>query len=168
MKYGLAAGAVAAVLLLAFTCESVGEETGCSIPQEDSIQGKILAEGRREAAFDFLYPCRLPNSQRLTNISVVGASGRQSVTLTFEGPFEINIYQSQTIPVASADPAGASHIVLRNLFPGIDADLIEINEGARKAQYRLVWRQGGMYYEIAAAGPPLQRRTILEIARSLQ
>jgi hypothetical protein len=159
---------VALVVFLAVTCESAGVESGCAIPEQGTIQGNILAQGRDEASFDFLYPCRLPNSQRLTNVAVVGDSGRQSVTLTFEGPFEINIYQSQVVPVTSADPAGASHIILRNLFPGTDADLIEINEGASRAQYRLVWDRGGVRYEIAAAGPPLQRRVILDIARSLQ
>ena len=46
--------------------------------------------------------------------------------------------------------------------------LIERNDGTRDALYHLFWQQNGIYYEVQAFGPPLQRRAILEFARSLQ
>ena len=163
-----AAAAVAAVVFLAFTCQTADVPSDCQLPADGSRQADILAEARSQAGFAILYPCKLPNSQRLVTVDVVGARGKQSVSIVFDGPFEITIRQSQVAPLVNADPAGASHIVLENLFPGVKADLIEINEGTSRALYHLVWSQAGMYYELLASGPPLQRRTVLEITRSLQ
>ncbi len=84
------------------------------------------------------------------------------------GPSSSRISQSQVAPLINADPAGASHIVLDELFPGVKADLIEINEGTGKATYHLIWDRNGLHYEVLAKGPPLQRRAILDVARSLQ
>ena len=168
LRYAAAAAAVAFVVWLAFTCGAADVATGCHIPADDGREGRLLAQGRSEASFDFQYPCRLPNSQSLVNVAVVGAAGRQSVTLSWDGPFDLSIQQSQVAPLQNADPAGASHIVLDDLFPGVRADLIEINDGSRRAQYRLIWARAGIYYEVVAVGPPLQRRVILDIARSLE
>jgi hypothetical protein len=165
--YAAAAAGLALVVWLAFTCGTADVATGCEVPEEDSREGRFLAEGHAEASFDFQYPCRMPNSQRLTNVAVVGAAGRQSVTLSWDGPFDLSIQQSQVAPLINADPAGASHIIIDNLFPGVRADLIEINDGSRRAQYRLLWSQRGIYYEVVAVGPPLQRRVIIDIARGL-
>lgn len=168
MKYLAAAGAIAAVAFLAFTCSSADVESDCPIPADGSKQAAMLEEGRSQAGFHVLYPCKLPNAQELSTVSVVGDRGKQSVTLVFGGPFDLTIRQSQVAPVVNPDPSGASHSVLNDLFPGVKADLIEINEGTRRALYHLIWSRAGMYYEVLAVGPPLQRRAILEVARSLQ
>jgi hypothetical protein len=128
----------------------------------------MLAQGRTDATFQFLYPCYLPNSQTLRAVSVIGDRGRQSVVVSWEGPFELTFRQSQVAPLANTDPAGASRRVVNQLFPGTNADLIEINDGSSRASYHLVWSRGGFYYEVLAVGPPLQSRVVLEVARSLQ
>ncbi len=153
---------------MVFTCRPPEVESGCPASGDGSREAALLDEGQAQTAFDILYPCRLPNSQRLITIDVVGDRGKQSVTAVWDGPFEITVRQSQVAPVVNADPAGASHIVLADLFPGIKVDLIEINDGSSRALYHLIWARGGMYYEVLAVGPPLQRRLVLEIARSLE
>ena len=50
----------------------------------------------------------------------------------------------------------------------IKADVIERNDASKNAEYRIVWAQGGVFYEVLAAGPPLSREQILKVARSLQ
>jgi hypothetical protein len=163
----VAAGGLAAAVYLAFTCSSADVAEAC--PPNDSSRGaSLLRQARDQVGFEILYPCELPNSQRLSTVSVIGDTGKQSVTLVFDGPFELSVRQSQVAPLVNADPAGASHSVVDNLFPGVDADLIEINDGSSKALYHLVWARGGMYYEVLAVGPPLQRRAVLDAARSLQ
>jgi hypothetical protein len=137
------------------------------MPAAGTRQGDLIAANRPEAQFPVLYPCKLPNSQALTSFDVVGSPGKQTVSITFDGPFQITIRESQIAPVINADPSGASHTVLSNLFPGTDADLIETNEGSGNAGYRLVWGRGQIYYEVLMTGPPLQRKTVLDLARSL-
>jgi len=155
-------------IFLAVTCSTADVQGECpTVPKDGSRQANMLAEGRQQAVFPILFPCKLPNSQALTAVSVVGDSGRQSVTITWDGPFQITVRQSQLAPVVNADPAGASHSVIRNLFPGTDADLIEINDGSSHAIYHLVWARSGMYYEVLVAGPPQQRKVVLDIALSL-
>jgi hypothetical protein len=154
-------------VFLVFTCGTPEAESDCPLPKEGTHQADAIADGKSKAGFPVLYPCKLPNSQTLTSFDVVGAPGKQSVSITFDGPFEITIRQSQIAPVVNADPTGASHTVVRDLFPGTDADLIEINEGTGKAQYHLIWSRGPMYYEVLMTGPPLQRKAVLDLARSL-
>lgn len=168
LRYAGGFAAVAAVVVLAYTCETADVNGDCSLPLEGSREGRLLSEGRIQAGFPILYPCYLPNSQALENVAVLGARGRQSVSLTFGGPFEITIHQSQIQPVISADPSGASHSVIDDLFPGTRAELIEVYDGSSRTIYHLIWARGGMYYELLSSGPPQQRRTILQIARSLQ
>ena len=85
----------------------------------------------------------------------------------FNGPYEMTIRQSQIPPAQSADPAGASKVDVQ-LFPNTEATLIERNDGSRKAMYHLLWVRNGLYYELQAFGPPLQRQQILDAARSLE
>ena len=100
-------------------------------------------------------------------MAVTGQPGRQQAELVFDGPFDLTLRQSQYPPAVSADPAGASHSEVA-LFPNVRATLIEVNDGTSRALYHLLWDQNGVYYELQALGPPQQRRTVLEIARSLQ
>jgi hypothetical protein len=158
---------VALVAFLAYTCEGAAPEEACPMPKEGSRQANLIAEGKGQAGFAILYPCKLPNSQILTAFDVLGPAGKQTVSIAFDGPFQITIRQSQIAPVINADPTGASHSVVRNLFPGTDAELIEINEGSGNAQYRLIWSRARIYYEVVMTGPPLQRKAVLDLARSL-
>lgn len=48
------------------------------------------------------------------------------------------------------------------------AILLEVNDGTRKALYHLFWERDGLFYELQAVGPPLQRRQILQVATSLE
>lgn len=168
LRYAGVVGAIAVVVVLAFTCSTSEVGSDCGLPAEGSRAAGLLAEGRSQSAFPVLYPCYLPNSQQLENVAVLGDRGRQSVALTFGGPFDITLHQSQIQPLVNADPSGASHSVVSNLFPGVRAELIEIYDGSSRIIYRLLWTRSGMYYELLAAGPPQQRRTILQIARSLE
>jgi hypothetical protein len=137
------------------------------VPATDSRQGQILGQVRAQASFSVLYPCKLPLSQRFDSGTVVGNPGRQSVTLVFVGPFDLTVRQSQFPPAFNPDPVGASTTRVE-LFPDVRATLIERNDGSAKAQYHLLWERGGIYYEVQAIGPPLQRRHILNVATSLQ
>ena len=100
-------------------------------------------------------------------MAVTGQPGRQQAELVFDGPFDLTLRQSQYPPAVAADPAGASHSEVA-LFPNVRATLVERNDGTRCALYHLFWEQDGLFYEVQASGPPLQRRTILNVARSLQ
>jgi hypothetical protein len=156
------------VVYLAATCGTADVESDCPVPADGSRQGDILSEGRQQSAFPILYPCKVPNSETLTSVNVVGDKGKQSVSVSFDGPFQITIRQSQVAPLVNADPSGSSHSVVDNLFPGVRAELIEINDGSGHATYHLIWDRGGMYYEVLMTGPPLQRKAVLDLARSLQ
>ncbi len=100
-------------------------------------------------------------------MAVTGQPGRQQAELVFDGPFDLTLRQAQYAPAVSADPAGASRTEI-DLLPNVRATLIERNDGTRKALYHLLWQRNGIYYEVQALGPPLQRRTILLVATSLQ
>ena len=99
-------------------------------------------------------------------VSVTGAAGRQQVELAFDGPFEMTFRQAQFAPAFSADPAGASRVVIE-LHPNTPATLIERYDGSAKALYHVIWQRNGFYWELHAVGPPQQRRAILDAARSL-
>lgn len=109
----------------------------------------------------------MPAAQRLEAATVTGTPGRQQVELIFAGPFELAIRQAQFPPSVDPDPSGASRIEV-DLFSNVEATLIERNDGSEKAMYHLFWMRNGMYYELQAVGPPLQRRAILRVATSLQ
>lgn len=158
---------MALLVYLAATCGTAEVESDCPIPQPGTRQGDLIAENRGKALFSVLYPCKLPNSQTLTAFDVIGPSGKQTVSITFDGPFQITIRQSQVAPVTNPDPSGASHTVLRNLFPGSDADLIEIYEGSSQTRYDLFWARQNVYYEVLMTGPPLQRKIVLDLTHSL-
>jgi hypothetical protein len=98
---------------------------------------------------------------------VTGDAGRQQAELVWDGPFDLTLRQSQLAPAVAPDPAGASHIII-DLFPNVPATLIEQNDGSGHALYHLFWQRGGVYFEVQAVGPPLQRRAVLKIATSLQ
>jgi hypothetical protein len=127
----------------------------------------MISELRGQARFALLYPCYLPNAQTLTSTSLVGATGRQQAELVFAGPFDLTVRQAQFPPAVSPDPTGASRRTI-NLFPNVQATVIERNDGTNKALYHLFWSSNGVYYEVQALGPPLQTQTILKIARSLE
>ena len=126
----------------------------------------MLRRTRTQANFDVLYPCQLPGGQRFESSSVTGTPGRQQAELVFAGPFDLTVRQAQYPPAISQDPAGASRIVV-DLFPNVRADLIERNDGSSRALYHLFWTRNGIYYEVQAFGPALQRRVILMVATSL-
>ncbi len=157
-----------AVLLFLFaTCSSAEPIASCPPPEEGSAAAAELTRAEESARFKVVYPCILPAAERLENVTIVGEAGRQQVELIFDGPFDMTIRQSQFPPLVTADPAGASRIRI-DLFPNVRASLVERNDGSSQALYHLFWEQGGVYYELQAFGPPLQRRTILEVARSLE
>jgi hypothetical protein len=162
-------GVLAAVFVfLAFTCQSADSETaGCPTPTAGSESAMLLDRARSEAGFNLLYPCKLPAATRLIAANVQGVKGKQQTELVFNGPYDLTVRQSQVPPAQSADPAGASKIDVQ-LFPNTEATLIERNDGSQKALYHLLWVRNGLYYELQAYGPPLQRRQILDAARSLE
>jgi hypothetical protein len=165
----LVGGAVTAVVIvfLALTCSTADPASGCPTPTAGSEQAMLLDRARNEANFNLLYPCKLPAAQRLVGASVTGARGKQQVDFVFNGPYDMTIRQSQIAPAVSPDPAGASRIDVQ-LFPNTEASLIERNDGSQKALYHLFWFRNGLYYELQAFGPPLQRRQILQVATSLE
>lgn len=87
--------------------------------------------------------------------------------MVFAGSFTLTLRQSQFAPLVNPDPTGASRVLV-NLFPGVTVTLIEQNDGSQKALYHLFWEQAGLFYELQAAGPPQQRRLILQVAASLE
>jgi len=165
----LAGGAalLVAFVFMAFTCQSADSDGSCSQPAAGSNEAMLLDRARGEAAFNLLYPCRLPAASRLIAANVQGARGRQQTELVFNGPYDMTIRQSQVPPAQSADPTGASKTDVQ-LFTNTAATLIERNDGSQKALYHLLWVRNGLYYELQAFGPPLQRRQILDAARSLE
>jgi hypothetical protein len=124
-------------------------------------------DARSQAAFPVRYPCHLPGATSLESVAVTGTPGRQKVELIFSGPFELAVRQSQFPPPVNPDPSGASRTDV-DLFPNVPALLIERNDGSSKALYHLYWQNQGIYYEVQAVGPPLQRRQVLQIATSLE
>ena len=162
------AGVLLAAFVYAAMTVSVTEPTGgCYLPAAGSAAAATLNDGKSKAAFPLVYPCDLPGGETLTAIQVTGATGKQTAVLAFDGPFDMTVRESQVAPAINADPGGTTHIVL-NLFPNTKADVIERNDGSAKAEYRIVWSQAGIYYEVLASGPPLSREQILKVARSLQ
>jgi len=162
-------GLAGVVLLLGFaTCSTEDPQAGaCPTPEPGSAAAGALANVRSAAGFDVLYPCQLPGAERIETATISGPAGRHRVELFFDGPFEMAIRQSQFPPPFTPAPTGASRVTI-DLFPNVRAILLEVNDGTSKAEYHLFWEQSGLFYEIQALGPPLQRRTILLIARSLQ
>jgi hypothetical protein len=98
---------------------------------------------------------------------VTGERGRQKAELTFSGPFDLTVRQSQFPPAVNPDPAGASRRFV-DLLPNVRATLIEKNDGSNRALYHLFWEQNDLFYEVQASGPALQQRLILLVATSLQ
>jgi len=158
---------VAAVVFLFAMCGGGGSVSACPTPIPGSEQDAQLQKVRLGAGFAVLYPCYLPNGQRLVSGVVAGTSGRQQAELVYEGPFDLSIRQAQFPPVIPEDPAGASRSII-DLFPNVRATLIEVNDGTGDALYHLFWERDGFFFEVQASGPPLQRRTVLQVARSLQ
>jgi hypothetical protein len=158
--------ALALVIIAIATCSTTVAVAACP-PEPDTKNGTLLQEARQQANFPLVYPCDLPASERFETYSVVGMPGRQQAEFAFEGPFEIKVRQAQFAPTANADPAGTSRVDI-DLYPNVRATLLERNDGSSKARYHLLWEQAGIYYEVQAVGPPLQRQAILRLARSLQ
>jgi hypothetical protein len=152
---------------MGLTCEADDTVDACPTPVPGTDAGQYLQRARDEADFSVLYPCYLPNSQRLRSSAITGAPGRQLVELAWDGPFDMVIRQAQFPPAPVAATVGASRRTI-DLFPNTRATFIEINDGSAHAQYYLLWSQNGIYYELQAVGPPLQQNAILRIARSLQ
>jgi hypothetical protein len=150
-----------------FTCSSNDPASGCQVPREGSEAASVLSQARARAGFTVVYPCDLPAGESLDSMTVVGQPGRQQLEFVFVGPFDLKVRQAQYPPAMLPDPAGASRSSVE-LFPNVRGTLIEVNDGTGKALYHLFWEQDGIYYEVQALGPPLQRRTILVVATSLQ
>jgi hypothetical protein len=167
LLFGLVGLVVACTAYSALTVTVTDPSGSCTIPAKDSDAGSLLDDSTQQAGFKVLYPCQLPAGEKLTTAGVTGDPGARSSTLTFGGPFDMTVRQSQVPPALSADPAGSSHLVI-DLFPNVKAQLIERNDGSRKAEYHLVWNQGAFFYDVLADGPPLSRDLILKAARSLQ
>jgi hypothetical protein len=127
----------------------------------------LLAQAEAQAGFPLLYPCDLPAGESLESVAVTGEAGRRRAELIFTGPYEMAVRQSQVPPVVNADPTGASRSVV-DLFPNVRASFIQINDGSSRAIYHLLWERDGLYYEVQAAGPPLQQRQIRLVATSLE
>jgi hypothetical protein len=149
------------------TCGGNSAVSSCPRPASGSDQDDMLQRAESTAGFDVLYPCFLPQAQNLSSTSVIGEAGRRQAELVFDGPFDLTIRQAQFPPAVSPDPAGASRITI-DLFPNVKATLIEVNDGTGEALYHLFWERQGIYYELQAYGPPLQRRAILNVATSLE
>lgn len=152
---------------MAFTCRSNDQASACPTPVPGSLEDTTLQSVRGQALFALKYPCFLPLSEKLSDSTATGDAGRQQIELVWTGPFNMTIRQSQFAPAVSPDPTGASREVLQ-LFSNVSAALITEDDGTGRTMYHLFWQQGDMYYEVQAQGPPLQRNTILQIARSLQ
>lgn len=152
---------------MAFTCSSNDPTSACPTPEPGSTEAGLLRDARSRAVFAVLYPCRLPGAERLMSIAVNGAAPRQRVELLFDGPFDMVVRQSQFPPPVAPDPSGASRIDI-DLFPNVRAELLERYDGSRRAEYHLYWQRNGIFYEVQAEGPPLQRNLILALARSLE
>jgi hypothetical protein len=150
-----------------FTCSSNDPTSACPTPVPGSQEDGVLTRARQQARFTVLYPCQLPNAQHLVSSSVQGAPGKQQAELVFSGPFDLTVRQAQYPPAVNPDPVGASRTRI-DLFPNVQADLIERLDGSSKALYHLFWQRDGLYYEVQAVGPPQQRRTVLLVATSLQ
>ena len=148
---------MALVIAAAFTCQGAGTPQACPTPLPGSVGDTARARAQAEASFPILYPCFMPAAQRLEAATVTGAPGRQQVELIFAGPFELTVRQAQFPPAVNPDPSGASRTNV-DIFPNVPAILIERNDGSQRALYHLCWGQNGMYYEVQAVGPPLQRR----------
>ena len=149
------------------TCSTSGTDEVCPKPEAGSAGAAILAKTRAGAPFSLLYPCQLPAGERLIGGTVIGPPGRRQAELVFEGTFDLTLRQSQFAPPVNPDPTGATRSEL-DLFPNVRAILLEVNDGTRDAFYHLFWERGGLFYEVQALGPPLQRRLILLIATSLE
>ena len=157
----------AIVVYLAATCTSESAVEACDPANFTPEEAAIVDEAVAEAQFQLMYPCYLPNAQRLESAAVTGDPGRQSVSFVWVGPFEFTIRQSQFPPAVSPDPSGASRVII-DLFPNTRATLIERNDATEDALYHLFWSEDEIYYELQAFGPPQQRRITLQIARSLE
>jgi hypothetical protein len=158
---------VALLIFAAFTCSTSDNAGACQLPPEGSAQADLLADARSQAAFPVRFPCHLPGATSLESVAVTGTPGRQKVELIFNGPFELAVRQSQFPPAVNPDPTGATRSDV-DLFPNVPAILIERNDGSSKALYHLYWESQGIFYEVQAVGPPLQRRQVLQIATSLE
>lgn len=159
---------MALIVVAALTCSGTsGPAEACPTPLPGSTGERALAQAQAQASFPIRYPCYMPAAQRLESATVTGPAGRQQVELIFAGPFELTIRQAQFAPQVNPDPTGASRSQV-DIFPNVKAILIERNDGSQKALYHLFWSEGGMYYEVQAVGPPLQRRAIIRVATSLQ
>ncbi len=165
--YGLGGLSVALLGLAFATCSTSGLDNPCPTPAAGSEAGSLLADARSEAPFAVLYPCQLPAGEQLVGETVTGPAGRQQAELVFAGPFDLTLRQSQYPPPTNPDPTGASRSEI-DLFPNVRAILLEVNDGTRKALYHLFWERDGLFYELQAVGPPLQRRQILQVATSLE
>jgi hypothetical protein len=158
---------LALIVALAATCDESEPVGACPTPEPGSTANAELLRARNQSAFPLLYPCRLPLGEALVTTAVTGQLGQQRVELVFGGPFDMTLRQSQVPPPQAPDPTGASRITI-DLFSNVRATLIERNDGSQNALYHLFWSQNNLYYELQVTGPPLQRATVLEAARSLQ
>jgi hypothetical protein len=158
---------VALVIWLAGNCSTGGQDAVCDRPSAGSLAANRLDEAGAAAAFTILYPCDLPAAEELTDATLTGEPGKQIAELRFDGPFDVSVRQAQFAPLQQADPTGASRISI-DLFPNVRATLIERNDGTNKALYHFIWERNGIFYEVQASGPPLQRDAIRAIATSLQ
>ncbi|HEX5368816.1 MAG TPA: hypothetical protein VFY10_05300 [Dehalococcoidia bacterium] len=159
--------AVVLVVFMAFTCKSNDQASACPTPVPGSAEDALLQKVRSKAAFTVGFPCFLPLSEKLSDSSVTGVAGRQEADLVWTGPFNMTLRQSQFAPAISPDPTGSSREEIQ-LFSNISAALLSEDDGTGRTLYDLFWQKGEVYYELQASGPPLQRDTVIQIARSLQ
>jgi len=159
--------AITALVFMAATCSASDAVGACPTPVPGSKGATLLDEARSEARFNLVYPCDVPAGEALDTVAVTGVSPRQQVEFAFDGPFDIKLRQSQFPPPVNPDPTGATRTDIA-LFPNVQAILIERNDGSPDALYHLFWSQDGLHYEVQVTGPPLQRRAVLEFARSLK
>jgi len=165
VKFLLAFAVVAVVIAGFVTCE--GSDTSGACARLTEKEQQVLADARKASAINLQYPCTLPAAEHLVSTSTTGPPGRQRTELVFGGPYDITVRQSQYPPPVGPDPAGASRTTI-DLFPNVQADFVQINDGSQQATYHLFWVRNAIFYELQAFGPPLQQRQILEMARSLQ
>jgi hypothetical protein len=157
----------ALILYMVATCGGGEPVSACPLPAPGSPQDAILRRTRDGADFAVRYPCHMPLGQQLSSSTVTGVSGRQQAELVFSGTFDLTIRQAQFPPAISPDPSGASRRTI-DLFPNTRAILIEINDASGDAQYHYFWERDGFYFELQSVGPPLQERTMRQVATSLQ
>jgi hypothetical protein len=167
VKYLLGLAAVVVLIAGFVTCQGGDTSGACATPKPGTKEADVLDKARQASSFNLQFPCFLPAAETLFSTATTGAQGRQQTDLVFHGPYDMTIRQSQVAPPVTPDPAGVSKTDI-DLFPNVKATFLQVNDGSQQAMYHLFWTRNALFYELQAAGPPLQQRQILEVARSLQ